>query len=166
MLDDDTGTADDSVQVVDVFRSSEDAANSVGVILGRRGEEKRVVVWDRTSMFQPTSDFFLGDCWEEVTTLRDGEDPFELALHLLGERAQRHRYLRFRTNLHEALWPDWCIKVQASGLQIVQNAVFKVTEKRWSVQAGEGGTASATIVARAVVTYNQLTQEFQQVVAE
>ena len=165
VLDDDTTDADESVRVIDVFRSSEEAANCVGVILGRRGEESRVVMWDRASMFQPTSDFFLGDCWDEITTLRDDADPFGLALHLLGERAQRHRYLCFRPRRHEGLWPDWCLKVQASGLQLPQNAVFKVTEKRWSVQAGNPAAGGAVVTARAVVTYNQLTQQFQQVVA-
>ena len=137
-LDDDTLTADDvtfqlSAERIDdpVFLGRRSFANSVFVRIDRGGEQEEAWRRDAASHQDADAEGFIGDDWWHVFVGYDEQSASALAERILAERRQRQRVLHFRCSGKPGLLPDHFLKVQASGIGVPADSLFRVIEKEW-----------------------------------
>jgi len=137
-LDDDTLAAEDvtfrlSAENIDdpVRTVARGFVNSVFVRIDRSGEPEEAWRRDVASHQDENAADFIGDDWWHVFVGYDEQSASALAERLLAERQQRQKLLHFRCHGKPQLFPDHFVKVQATGIGVPQDSIFRIVRKHW-----------------------------------
>lgn len=129
------GDVADMLHVLHAERSAADFRNWLMVMVGEGQDAAVKVLQDETSFSDAAAETFIGDLWQQVEMLPDGDD-VEGAAERLWEAMSRFRWLvSWEMHDHPELMPDMFVAVDVSGSQIPAGSVYRIISKSWRAQA-------------------------------
>ena len=157
-LDDDSLTETDVIyelraeSTFDALNDGQPFVNYVFVRINRGGEEEIAWRWDHdpTNIYRSlshhvsTNPYFIGDDWHHIFIGQDEASAEDLAARILQDRLRRQCTLNFTAPKKVQLWPDDYVRVQATGIGVVNNSIFKITSKSWRASSPPEGDGSFT----------------------
>ncbi len=140
IVDDDSVADTDRIEAISAERANAEFRNYVAAIVrGNTGKlTDEVIMYDADSHRATASADFIGDDWWEVVMQPEATSAWDLALKRWREVFRRRQVLEWTTAGKHDLWPGHYVQVQAGGLGVPTNTVFRIVTKEWEIREGSG----------------------------